>query len=66
MIVVTDALAAQVAKAHEIAAGESGRRAIVVKPPHGVIHDEPELDAYLEELRGQIAEHLGAGDTVVI
>jgi hypothetical protein len=62
----TDALAAQVAKAHEMAASDSGRPAIVVKPPLGVIHDEPELDAYLEELRGQIAEHLGAGDTVVI
>ena len=62
----TDALARQVARAHELAAREGARDAVVVAPPHGVIHDKAELDAYLDELRATIAGHLDAGDTVVI
>lgn len=62
----TDAVAAQAAKAHELAARDSERDAIRVKPAHAVIRDEPELDAYLNDLRKTIAAHLDAGDTVVI
>lgn len=62
----TDAVAAQAAKAHELAARESERDAVVVKPPHAVIREKPDLDAYLDELRSEIAGHLDAGDTVVI
>jgi hypothetical protein len=61
-----DAVAAQVAKAHELAAREMARDAVVVKPAHGVIRNPADLDAYLEELRREIAGHLDAGDTVVI
>jgi hypothetical protein len=31
-----------------------------------VIHDRPELDEYLEELRAAIGSQLDAGDSVVI
>ncbi|MGC8635291.1 MAG: BREX system P-loop protein BrxC [Candidatus Limnocylindrales bacterium] len=62
----TDAIAAQAAKAHELAARDSAREAVVVRPPHAVIRETPDLDAYLEQLRTEIAGHLDAGDTVVI
>jgi hypothetical protein len=62
----TDAVGAQAAKAHELAARETARDAVVVKPAHGFIHDTPELDAYLDDLRRAITPHLDAGDTVVI
>lgn len=62
----TDAVAGQAAKAHELAARETDQDTVAVKPPHRVIHDAPELDAYLSELRNRIAAHLEAGDTVVI
>jgi hypothetical protein len=61
-----DAVARQAARAHELAAREGDRDAVVVTAPHGVIHDKGELDAYLHELRGTIAGHLEAGDSVVI
>jgi hypothetical protein len=62
----TDAVAAQLTKAYELAAREDARDAVVVKPAHRVIRDAAELDAYLDELRREIAGHLEAGDTVVI
>lgn len=62
----TDAVAAQTAKAHELAAREQERDAVVVKPPHAIIREKPDLDTYLEQLREEIAAHLDAGDTVVI
>jgi hypothetical protein len=61
-----DALASQVATAHELAARESGRPTVVVKPPHQEINDEAELESYVEQLRGEIAGHLRDGNTVVI
>jgi hypothetical protein len=61
-----DAVARQAARAHELAARVGDRDAVVVTAPHGVIHDKVELDAYLDELRGTIAGHLDAGDSVVI
>lgn len=61
----TDAVAAQAAKAHELAARETARDAVVVKPARAVIHDVPELDTYLETLRATIAAHLDAHDVVI-
>ena len=61
-----DAVARQAARAHELAARVDDRDAVSFSPPHRVIHDKGELDAYLDELRGTISGHLDAGDTVVI
>ena len=61
-----DAIATQSAKAHELAARETARDAVVVRPARGVIRDQAELETYLDELRGTIAAYLKAGDTVVI
>jgi len=61
-----DALATQAAKAHELAARETETSPVTVKMPPRVIHDRPELDEYLEELRTAIGSQLDAGDSVVI
>lgn len=62
----TDAVSAQSAKAHELAAKANARDAVIVKPAKAVIRDAIELETYLTDLRKRIAEHLDAGDTVVI
>ncbi len=62
----TDAVSAQAAKAHELAARQLEPDPVVVKPPKAVIHDVTELDAYLADLRARIVAHLDDHDTVVI
>ena len=41
-------------------------KAKLVKPDSATITDEAALDAYVDGLRAQIAEHLSNGDSVVI
>ncbi len=62
----SDAVAAQAAKAYERAVSETEASPVPVKTPRRVIHDKPELEAYLKELRETIETHLAAGDSVVI
>jgi hypothetical protein len=62
----TDAIAEQATKAHELAARVAARDAVLVKPARAVIHDQSELDVYLEDLRTTITAHLASGGTVVI
>jgi hypothetical protein len=61
-----DAVTTQAAKAYELAVRETGTSPVTVKLPPRVIHDRPELDEYLEELRAAIGSRLDAGDSVVI
>jgi hypothetical protein len=41
-------------------------QAVTVTVPHATLRSEPELDAYLAQLRASILEHVGAGRPVIV
>ena len=60
------ALSAKAADARAAAARKLEPKSVAVKPPNATIKTEAELDTYLSALRDLLAEHLAAGETVII
>jgi len=53
-------------RAREEAAKLLEPKAVTYRPKAATLHNETELDAYLDDLRTQVLQHLSAGSPVII
>jgi hypothetical protein len=60
------ALSRKVAEARELAAKKLEPKSVTVRPRSATLKTPGDVDAYVDGLRGELMEHINAGETVIV